>query len=485
MSLTVNTNVSALNAQRNLGISKASLTTSMERLSSGLRINSAKDDSAGLSISERFTAQIRGNDQAGRNANDAISLAQTAEGDLEQIGNSLQRIRELAVQSSNATNNFSDRQAINNEAGQLISEIDRIASGSSFNGTNLLDGSFSAKSFQVGANNTGNDKITIGSIASAKSSALGLSTTSSYSTTITGSAGVTATAFTAGGLTINGYNVGASVSDGVSSTNSTSSGIAKAAAINAVSSQTNVTASVSATAVTGAAALTTAGTYSSITVNGVSIGGVTLAAGDTTASSGEKAAAAINAKTSQTGVTAAFSTSNGALTLTAADGRNISLAEGTAGDLAKFGLTAGTTTSTVTLSSTGSSGITLGGSVTDLGTGFSVGNTAATASTGSVATLNLLSAASSQAALDSLDGAISSINSSRASLGAFQNRFEAAVSNLQTKNENLTASRGRITDADFAKEMANLSRSQVLQQAGTAMLAQANQSAQGVLSLLR
>ncbi len=173
MALTVNTNVAALNGQRNLNASQGSLATSMQRLSSGLRINSAKDDAAGLAISERFTAQIRGNDQAQRNANDGISLAQTAEGDLEQIGNNLQRIRELAVQSSNATNSASDRASIDNESKQLIAEIDRVANNSSFNGTKLLDGTFSAKSFQVGANNTANDRITIASISQSNTQGLG------------------------------------------------------------------------------------------------------------------------------------------------------------------------------------------------------------------------------------------------------------------------------------------------------------------------
>ena len=174
MALTVNTNISSLNAQRNLTTSQASLTTSLQRLSSGLRINSAKDDAAGFAISERFTSQIRGNEQAARNANDGISLAQTAEGDLDQIGSNLQRIRELAVQASNASNSASDRKSINNEASQLIAEIDRVASTSSFNGIKLLDGSFSAQSFQVGANNTANDRITFAAISSARSSALGV-----------------------------------------------------------------------------------------------------------------------------------------------------------------------------------------------------------------------------------------------------------------------------------------------------------------------
>ncbi|HEY1043004.1 MAG TPA: flagellin, partial [Telluria sp.] len=154
----INTNISSLNAQRNLSGSQSTLATSLQRLSTGLRINSAKDDAAGMAISERMTSQIRGNDQAARNANDGISLAQTAEGDLAQIGTNLQRIRELAVQASNASNSASDRAALNQEASALISEIDRVANNSSFNGNKLLDGSFTSQSFQVGANNTSNDR---------------------------------------------------------------------------------------------------------------------------------------------------------------------------------------------------------------------------------------------------------------------------------------------------------------------------------------
>ena len=162
----INTNVASLNAQRNLDSSQNTLATALQRLSSGLRINSAKDDAAGLAIAERFTAQIRGNSQAARNANDGISLSQTAEGDLVQVTNNLQRIRELAVQSANATNSSSDRAALQTEATQLIAEIDRVASNSAFNGVKLLDGSFTAQQFQVGANATANDRITISSIAS-------------------------------------------------------------------------------------------------------------------------------------------------------------------------------------------------------------------------------------------------------------------------------------------------------------------------------
>ncbi len=505
MPQTINTNVSSLNAQRNLNTSQASLATSLQRLSSGLRINSAKDDAAGLAISERFSTQIRGNEQAARNANDGISLAQTAEGDLEQIGNNLQRIRELAVQSSNASNSASDRQSINNEATQLIAEIDRVASASSFNGAKLLDGTFTAQTFQVGANNTSNDRITVSSITSAKSSALGVGSGSSYTTKLdqnstTGKpTAVTTTALKAGDLVINGYQVGATVSDGVSNVNGDASAIAKAAAINAVTGQTGVTAAVdkntvAGTAVTGFGAINDG----DITINGVSIGAITVAT--TAAERGAQTAAAVNAKSSQTGVTATFDTTTGAVALTAADGRNISISRATdaltgtaktdsglASDTTGADVAAATTTtlSTISLSSTGSAGITLAGTGTTA-SGLTAGYTAATATAGAgVSSLDLTTATGAQAALQTLDAAINTINSTRGALGAYQNRFESTVSSLQTTTENLSASRSRIRDADFAKETANLTRSQILQQAGTAILSQANQLGQGVLSLLR
>ena len=615
MALTVNSNLASINAQRNLSTSQSALTTSLQRLSSGLRINSAKDDAAGFAISERFTSQIRGNDQAARNANDGISLSQTAEGDLDQIGSNLQRVRELAVQASNSSNSASDRASLNNEANQLIQEIDRVAKNSSFNGTKLLDGSFSSKTFQVGANSSSSNQISITSISSARTSALGVGSGSSYSTVKAGAA-VAAGVLVAGDLTINGHNVGGTVGDGVSYIGSAASGIAKAAAINAVSGVTGVTATVSATTVAGSAAtgFATAIGDGDIAINGVNIGAISVAA--TAAERGGQITAAINAKSDQTGVTATFDANNGAVALTAADGRNITIGSigynntlaantavvaaatsglgsattigGAVGSSAYAVAVAGNTThSTITLSSSSSDGITLGsgggaaaagvtstnatsaftavaggdlvingvaiegftnadtsnaaeiaaigavsaqtgvvatlsgagkitltsstggiqvvakGSATEATTAFAPGTTniggkglvaanitagykAATATAGAgVGSLDFSTAAGALAALDTLDAAINTVSSTRGALGAYQNRFESTVASLQTTNENLTASRSRIKDADFAKETANLSRAQVLQQAGTAILAQANQSSQGVLSLLR
>jgi flagellin len=490
MAAFINTNIASLNSQRNLNGSQNGLTTSLQRLSSGLRINSAKDDAAGLAITERMSAQIRGNDQAARNANDGISLAQTAEGDLGQISTNLQRIRELAVQSANGSNSASDRASLNNEATSLIAEIDRVASSSSFNGNKLLDGTFTAQSFQVGANGTANDRISIDAISSAKASSLGVGSGSSYATTLAVGASVSSAALAAGDLAINGYSIGATTSDGVSFANNAASGIAKAAAINAVTAQTGVTATVGASTATGVAATTaTAATIAGdVLINGVDIG--PIGAGSTAVDRGTQTAAAINAKTAQTGVTATASTA-GVVSLSAADGRNITVQTTTAGGTGT-GLNAAassagtTTTSKLTLSSTGSAGITLGGTAGLTATGQTVGYTAATATAGAgVSSLDLTTAAGAQAALTTLDSALATVNSSRASLGAYQNRFSSVVTSLQTTSENLSASRSRIQDTDFAKETASLTRGQILQQAGTAMLAQANSLPNGVLALLR
>jgi flagellin len=592
MAQVINTNVSSLNAQRNLTKSQSDLATSLQRLSSGLRINSAKDDAAGLAISSRMSSQISGINQAQRNSNDGISLAQTAEGALASVSDSLSRMRELAVQASNATNSASDRAALQLEVEQLVQQINTVASQSSFNGVKLLDGTFNAQSFQVGAN--AGETIAINSIASAKTDALGVGTTSSYSTKVAGA--LAAGNIAAGGITVNGYGIGPTQRDGVSAAGGNDSAIAKAAAFNAVSGQTGVTATAGATTVTGVAATTftaIAGTAAdSIYVNGVNIGAV--AAGTNATGMGNNVSAAINAVSNQTGVTATFSTTTGAISLTAADGRNISLMAGTGGaSAAKTGLTAatysaagvtgagaaaagalaagdltingydigavsagtnattqgdnvaaainaltsktgvtaatdgagtltlttaagqdisisgsltnqGTTATrtgfdatqlnsntasvsrgTVSLNSTGSAGITLNGA--DIArAGLTSAYTAATATFGAgVSSVDLKTAAGAQNAIATIDSALANINSSRANLGAVQNRFSAVVSNLATSSENLSAARSRIMDADFAQETATLTRAQILQQAGTAMLAQANSVPQNVLSLLQ
>lgn len=512
MASMINTNIASLNAQRNLNTSQSSLTTSLQRLSSGLRINSAKDDAAGLAISERMSSQIKGSDQAVRNANDGISLAQTAEGDLSQISTNLQRMRELAVQSSNATNSSSDRAALNNEVQQLSAEIDRVAKNSSFNGVKLLDGTFTAQDFQVGANATANDKVQISSISNASTSSLG-GIGSSFQATKNGTA--TTTALNAGDVTLNGFQVGASTA-GLEAGKSAASAIQIAAAINQISASSGVTATANANTVAGlATGPTTPGAIAADTfsINGISIGAI--ANGVNQAGQGANVAAAINKASTSTGVTATANATTGALTLTAADGRDISISlNGTAVDAAaatadrnafiaasgllaaNVGTKAESTTpaaaiavanrGTITLTSTNSAGIVTGGAaLASAGLNATAVTATLTSSQSTIANVNISTAKGASDALAAIDGALATINSSRASLGAYQNRFASVVASLQTTSENLTASRSRIQDTDFASETANLTRGQILQQAGTAMLAQANSLPQGVLALLR
>jgi len=466
----INTNISSLTAQRNANRTQNDLSTAIQRLSSGLRINSAKDDAAGLAISDRMTAQIRGTNQAARNANDGISLAQVAEGALGSITSNLQRMRELAVQSANATNSASDRAALQQEVAQLTTEIDRVATQTQFNGLNLLDGTFTAQQFQVGAN--AGQTITIAGIASARSAALGIS----YNASVTGAA--TTAALTSGQLTLNGVAIQASAA-GTASTQTADSAWSIAQAINA--SQGTVVATANPTTAAGAAptgfAAITAGT---VQINGVDIGAV--AAGGSAVVQGANVAAAINAVSAAAGVTASAYPTTGAVSLTAADGRNIVVA----GTQTNTGLSNGTTRGKVTLSANGVNpvAITVGGSA-PASAGLTAATTSSTLSGTAVAQLDISTVAGANAALSSVDSALQTVNSSRAALGAVQNRFSSTIDNLQTASENLSASRSRIQDADFAQETANLSRAQVLQQAGTAMVAQANQLPQLVLQLLK
>ncbi|MCR6627935.1 MAG: flagellin [Pseudoxanthomonas sp.] len=402
MAQVINTNTMSLNAQRNLSTSGASLATTIQRLSSGLRINSAKDDAAGLAISERFSTQIRGLDVAVRNANDGISLAQVAEGSLTEIGNNLQRIRELSVQSANATNSSSDRAALNAEVKQLTAEIDRVAKQSDFNGTKLLDGTFSSQLFQVGAN--AGQAIAIDKVVNAKSEALGGSMFATATYTATAGAAT-------GSGSANGYG---------------------------------------------------ATTINAFTLNGVSFDAITVAASPTTyatagdaatasqVASGTALAAAVNAKSVDTGLVAEVNSTSGQVTFT-------SWKEGAVG---------GTISGTV-------------------GQGTFAAATLAAGDAKFVDDLDISTFAGAQKALQIVDKALGAVNGARADLGAIQNRFTSVVANLQTSSENLAASRSRIRDTDFAKETAELTRTQILQQAGTAMLAQANQVPQNVMSLLR
>jgi flagellin len=477
---TINTNISSLTAQRSSGKVQDQLSTAMARLSSGKRINSAKDDAAGLAIAERFTTQIRGLNQASRNANDAISLAQTAEGALGSVGDNLQRIRELAVQSANATNSASDRAALQAEASQLVAEVQRVGTQTSFNGIALLNGSFAGQTFQVGAN--AGETIGIAAIVDARTSSLG-----SHSLTTNGSVVGTVV-----GASATNNGIGAETNLTLTTTAGTSSAISYAAnagadaiagAINTAGANVGVTATASNSTVLDQ--LSAPGTVS-FTIGGQAVSAAVADQNDLSA-----LVSAINGVAGTTGITAAFTSTSAknSITLSTTDGRNIGIgafANSTAGnDSVRFGgstLTEGGTvaaikTGTVTMAST-KGALSVGGSNADT---FSATNS----SFSSLAAVDLSTAAGASSALSVIDSALSQINSSRADLGAVQNRFSSTISSLQTTSENLSASRSRIEDADFAAETANLSRAQVLQQAATAMVAQANQLPQQVLQLLK
>lgn len=373
----INTNLASLNTQRNLNSSQSALATSIQRLSTGMRVNSARDDAAGLAIAERMNSQVRGLNVAARNANDGVSLAQTAEGSLGKIGDMVQRIRELAVQSSNATNSADDRNSLQSEVAQLKEEIDRVATTTNFNGTKLLDGSFTSAKFQVGSN--AGESITVASITNAQLAGMGV--------------------------------------------------------VNRASTQ-------SSTAIT----TLTATSLGDLTVNGTDIG--VLSAAGTTQERQAQVVDAINRISSTTGVGAFFDSQNNVIALTSA--------------------------STITL--TGAAGASVG---------FVAADSATAAASANMASLDISSYGGAQLAIQQADAAQKQINTARASLGAVQSRFDNAIANIQINSENTTAARSRIMDTDFASETASLTRAQILQQAGTAMLSQANQLPQQVLSLLR
>ena len=380
MSLVVNTNLTSIVTQNYLSTTQSQLAKATQRLASGLRINNASDDAAGYAIAQRMTSQVNGANTAIQNTNNAVSLAQTA----QEITNNLQRIRELAVESANATNTSSDRSSLDNEAQQLLQEVNRVATTASFNGVKLLDGSFTSAQFQVGAN--AGDTITIGSIASATVASLG---------TVTSATGQS----------------------------SATSGISNLAAVG-----------------TGA-----------LIINGTDVGASIGAAGSIQQRVGQ-VVDAINASAATTGVNAAFDATNGKIVLSSAS------------TIAVTGTDDGTAT------------------------GFNIagGDGSATAATSTGLTgLSLNSYAGASLAIQQIDSALSQINSTNAALGAYQNRFQSAVANLQSTSQNLTAARSTVEDADFAAETANETRASVLQQAGVAVLGQANSQPQQILSLLQ
>jgi flagellin len=499
MASVINTNINSLSAQRYQGISGQSLSTAIQRLSSGLRINSAKDDAAGLAISERFTAQIRGLNQAARNANDGVSLAQTTEGALKAAGDILQRVRELAVQSANATNSSSDRQALNQEVGQLISELDRIATSTEFNGAKLLDGTFGTAQFHIGAN--ANQTI-VAATANARTSVYGnnqfVASGASIGTNGFGSNGATANNFT-----INGAQGSATIT---AAANATAQSL-----VTAINQQTTVT-GVTATGRTnvqlnfasvGAYTLTLRSDNSTTAAESVTFN---LVGAANTPSGLSAAISAINDKSSKTGVVASLNDAGTGVMLTNVTGNDILVSDTTVSNagavtVQKFAAnTSGTLVSagaaiSLAADTTANNALASGYITFDSNQSFVVdaAATAANAAVGAdsssvlktVANLDVSTVVRANDAIKTVDSALAFISGERAKLGALQSRFESTINNLNITAENLTASRSRILDADFAAETAALSRAQILQQAGTAMIAQANQLPQGVLQLLQ
>jgi flagellin len=492
-----------------------------------LRINSAKDDAAGLAISERFTSQIRGVNQAARNANDGISLAQVAEGALGSSSSILQRIRELAVQSANATNSASDRAALNAEVSQLTAELDRIAQTTQFNGQNILDGSFTSATFQVGAN--ANQTI-IATTANFSTTKYGNNRIGSVVATSTGGTGdlVLGTGTTgANRTTAVASAVGFGVND-IATDTLKISGATGAADISIVAgdSAKKVAASINAqggiTGVTATARtqidvdnFTVAGSYTLDVVSNNPLAtpikvAFNIGTGLTTADDLAAAISAFNDKSSQTGVTAKINAGGTGITLTNDGGADIAIRSVTSAGsfsvgrlpdpavpgtfLAGVGLTVATggglaqISGAITLDSNGSFGIsTTSGATSTSGTAATsfFQTTTAASELQSASTLDVSTVESATRSLSTVDSSLAVISSQRAKFGALQSRFETTISSLQTTSENLSASRSRIQDADFAMETANLSRTQILQQAGTAMVAQANQLPQSVLQLLK
>lgn len=494
MALGINTNVASLSAQNQLNRSQEQSNQALQRLSSGLRINSAKDDAAGLAISSRFDAQVRGLNQAVRNANDGISLAQTAEGALGEAGNILQRVRELAVQSANASNSSSDRQALQDEVNQLVSELDRISTTTNFNGQKILDGSFGTAQFQVGAN--ANETITT-STANFRTTNYGNNQTTADGV-VAAQAAYGSNGVSGGTLTVNGALGSADITVGA---NERANDLASK--INNETQNTGVTATARTEAKVAFGA--NAGSYTlEITSDNDTAASVSFTLeGNTGASNLSSAVAAINDQSAKTGVTARVSDDESYIILTNETGNDIQLSDTAVQNAdavtvtklsrdADGDITPVATDITLTADTNADDSVVSGYIQFDSDKSFSLvddGTQDAVATASSelkaVADLDVTSFESATQALKTVDAALSAVNSQRAKFGALQSRFETTISNLESTSTNLSAAQSRILDADFAAETAKLSKAQVLQQAGISVLAQANARPQQVLSLLQ
>ena len=516
MAISVNTNVSSLNAQRNLAKSGEGLATSMERLASGMRINSAKDDAAGMQISTRLTSQISGLGVAQRNANDGISMAQTAEGALQSSTDILQRMRELALQSANGSNSTSDREALQKEVTALQTELTRIADTTTFGGQKLLNGDYGTQQFQVGSDSNQTIGVTLNSAAAED---IGLRGKGFDLAAITGFSGASETAktfadtdslsVTAGGKTNNiDLTTGMSAADLAGQFNSTE-GVFGVGATTQVAvggfGATNTTA-------TDVVTLNVAGVEISATAAGTGDG--TVAALNTAIDTATTEALAAKGITASV-VTNTVDDGDDLLVFTNASGENIDVtmeiqggaSDGLDGTVSAYDGTAviaGGVTVSAAADATENKTATITGrldftdavldsnfstlSVTGEGNLNGPGTTNATLDTttslSSIANLDISSAGGSQSAIDVIDAALQQIGDERAELGAVQNRFSQTISNLANIQENASASRSRIQDTDYATETAQMTKNQILQQAGTSILSQANQLPQAALSLL-
>jgi flagellin len=492
MSLVLGTNINSLTAQNNLASSQASLSQSLTRLSSGLRINSAADDAAGLAISQQFTTQINGTNQAISNANDAVSETQTAAGALGTIVNNLQSIRTLAVEAANGSNSASDRAALNQQVQQQISEITQIAQQTQFNGLSVLNGSSGNQTYQVGANV--GDTISINLAQGVGANQIGQTATYSPGAVAAGS-----TTGAAGAVTIQVGNTPAT-SIGASSSYATGvawqqgdSAYAKAAAVNAAGIS-GLTASANTTVTDGTFAqvanTTGAAITYGLTINGTTILSQSVAATTGTISKGTIVSAINQYSTQDGGVTATLNAAGG-LVLSAADGSNIAITQTSTGLTGGIATAVAGTAAGGGFTNYGGVSLTAGANIAVAGTsasdltslGFSVTTTPLTAGS-TLAQQNVLTVGAANSTIESVDSALATVSAFQAQLGAIQNRFTAAVSNLTSTSQNLTQSRSTLQDANFASETANLAQSQVLEQAGISVLAQANQQPQLILKLL-
>ena len=445
MSLVLNTNIDALIAQNSLTASGNSLTTALQQLSTGLRINTAADDAAGYAIAQGMTSQINGLNQAAQNANDGVSLAQTASGAMQEITNDLQSMRDLAVESLNATNSSDDRADLNAQFQQLMSDINSVASQTNFNGVNLLDGSFQGATFQVGAN--AGQSITIGAISSASASKIG----NYYNGAVSASAGGSVT--TAAGATV---DFSAGVAGAYSSAN-----------------------------LSGSNDLGTAVNGSSVTLN-VTVDGTQYTTNAITLTGDESTdlksiAAAVNqALSSSGGIVATVNSAGTAIQLSGTEAAG-------AGDVVTFSVASATDASGNAIATPGANTLAdLGVDSSDtIGTYTSGGATATTSDVQYLSGLNVNTVDNSNLTLISIDAALQQIATSSADLGAYQNRFQAAITGLNTDSTNLSSAKSGIVDTDYAMATTNLSQAQILQQAGTAMVAQANTIPENILTLLQ